>query len=154
MKQDARLSGPISSNLMIIGPNLPLWRTLLSTLDRSRGTERLLFFFIRLRERSDKRCTNNSNHFLDVNDCVNDFDSSWNLLSCNLPKYQLTSRFCFYFFDHTARCVWDLSSPTRDQTCTPCLRSVESKPQTAREILMLLFLKSHVLRFSSFAFSF
>ena len=28
----------------------------------------------------------------------------------------------FYFFGHTM-CMWDLSSPIRDQTCTPCTGS-------------------------------
>ena len=36
---------------------------------------------------------------------------------------------CFHFFFFAMLCVmWDLSSPTRDQTCAPCIGRVESEP--------------------------
>ena len=60
----------------------------------------------------------------------------------------------FFFFSALPHSLQDPSSITRGWTYAHCSRNVESKPQTTREVLMLLFLKSHVLHFSSFAFSF
>ena len=59
-----------------------------------------------------------------------------------------------FFFSALPHSLQGPSSITRDWTYVPYSRNVESKPQTTREVLMLLFLKSHVLHFSSFAFSF
>lgn len=41
--------------------------------------------------------------------------------------------------------MWDLSQPTRDQTCAPCIRLMESQPLDRREVPMALTLNPQQL---------
>ena len=46
-----------------------------------------------------------------------------------VPERQQEGSMLFYYYFSAALCyMWDPSSPTRDQTCTPCGESTESQP--------------------------
>ena len=47
----------------------------------------------------------------------------------------------FYVLVFWPRAMWDLSSPTRDQTRTPCIGRRSLKHWTAREVPNAIFLK-------------
>ena len=53
------------------------------------------------------------------------------------------------------RGMWDLSSPTRDRTCTPCIGRRSLNHWTAREVPLLALLKmnhvlNHILKCTAF----
>ena len=50
--------------------------------------------------------------------------------------------FCFMFWLFWLRGMWDLSSPTRDRTHTPCLRRQSLNHRTTREVPEEWFLSS------------
>ena len=57
--------------------------------------------------------------------------------SLNLLQYC----FCFMFLVFWLRGMWDLSSPTRDWTCTPCAGSQSPNHGTTREVPVLAHFK-------------
>ena len=51
---------------------------------------------------------------------------SWMVILENISVWNVM--FSLFFFFAMLCVMWDLSSPTRDQTCAPCIGRVESEP--------------------------
>ncbi|XP_057565576.1 microtubule-associated serine/threonine-protein kinase 3 isoform X3 [Hippopotamus amphibius kiboko] len=79
-------------------------------------------------------------HLGSEDDETNDEESSTEIPQFSSCSHRF-SKYCFCFvLVFWPRGMWDLSSPTRDQTCTPCLGRSSLNQKTAREVLLLLFL--------------
>ena len=83
----------------------------------------------------------------------------WTFLKSLLNLLQYC--FCFMFLFFWPRGMWDLSSPTRDRICTPCIERRSLNHWTAREIpssicfgpFLRMFISLFTLSFCSCMFS-